>query len=840
MYLRSRSPEVETHDFISQPYVARPRARSLVALVFTAMLPIAFSALLAWFPVHPLGRLQPASSRPPSGTDGITEIYIEPKILNTGLTHFGMNVGGQHYWDAGQMLKNLVFRNPGFEGETWQSILHCKAVSASSCTDDNQYCTWPNGFLSGARYELLSGAGTGHTGTVRVSAAAGNGHGVTLSLADSPHGLEAGDYIMIKMEKPGDAQAGWWTATHGGATISTEFHDLAPATLGKQALRIDAAQPGQSAEVNSYFDTSAGESFIQLHGSFMLRFRAKRIAGNPKLSVIVERQEPKGPHLFFTRDVPLTSSWHDFAFPFSANEDGSAIGTVALIFAAQQTSVLLDDVELVPAESPAQTSANPTAFRDEVVASLRQLHPGILRFMDSGTSFGSTFDDLIAPPFARRRGGSQMKSDSEEDLPIGLEESLVLAQAMDADPWYTLPATTSPDEAAHLVEFLAGPSSTPYGARRSALGHPTPWTSVFHTIHLEFGDEMWNNSFAGTALADPAIYGLRASTVFSAARSSRWFNVNSFDLIADSQAVNPYWTKAALKSSTQANSISLGPYLFNEFNDASSIEAIFGSMFAEPEQWDTTGIMAQQADAARNASHPAIPEIYEVNLGTTSSANKSITQSDIDRTVPSVGAAIAVADHMLLMLRELGITTQCFFALHGSGNRGGFAFTSPGGGKTTPLWGAVIDMGGPTNLRRPTFFALELANQALLTNELTVQLTGANPTWTQPASTNDNIATGHPHTLQVFAFGAGARRSLILLNLSRTDSLPVRFASVDHPAKDVTESRLTAANITDSNEQEQKVAIVKRVIPVFDARTPYLLPPFSMTVLEWQDNWRSP
>jgi hypothetical protein len=799
----------------------------LAAIAFAA----AASLFLTRASLHPAASLAP---QPIAPTSGITDIAITPEILHANVQRFGINIGGQNFYNSGQILKNLTFRNPGFEAETWRSYLHCKSITANSCTDADTANRWPSGFLNHARYQLISGSAKGHTGTVSTSTAAGDGHGFTLTFADTPTGLAAGDYVFVTLDKPGDAQAGWWTNPQNGATLTTEFHDLPPSSPSRQALRIDASAPNQYAAVSSYFDSSAQESYLQLRGRYTVQFRAKALIPATKLNLQVVRAQPRSPETFLTRDVPLTSAWKTYTFDFSANEDGSALGTVGLTFSLSQAAILLDDVALTPIETPARLAANPTAFRDEVVQTLRDLHPGILRFMDSGTSFGSTFDDLIAPPFARRRGGSQMSQDKVEDIPIGLEESLVLAQTLHADPWFTLPGTTTPEEAAHAIEFLAGPASSPYGARRAALGQAAPWTSVFHTIHLEYGNEMWNSTFAGSVIPDAAVYAGRANDVFAAARQSPWFNPGSFDLILSAQSVNTYLTQALLKSATQQTSIDFAPYLFSEFNDASSTEAIFGSMFAQPEQRNTSGYMAQQLAALRAAPRPYLPALYEVNLGTVSTGNPAITQAEIDRTVPSLGAGLTIVDSMLQSLRDLGIASQCFFALTGSGNRDGFHFESPANHNlTTPLWGAVIDMGGPTNRRRPSFLALQLANQAILPDELATHLTGANPIWLQPASRNDDLPATRAHLLQVFAFAEGPHRTMILLNLSRTASLPITFSGPNRPTKDVSESRLTAANITDNNEFQAHVAIAHHTLTHFDPARPYALPPYSMTVLDW-------
>jgi hypothetical protein len=815
-----------------------PRTSNLLLLaVAAAFLPVVAIGLLAGmhWPAGAwrFGRTQPAGT---ASSLGATDIAIGSEVLHAGVQRFGINLSGQTFYDSGQMMKNLVFRNPGFEGETWQSYLHCKAADANTCTDENGYSPWPAGFLNGARYEVISGRAAGQSGTVASSTAATDGHGVTLTLANPAPGLAGDDFLLVRMEKPGDADAGWWISTSGGATLATEFHDLAPSSPGKQALRLDASAPNQYASVSSYFDSTEGRSFLQLRGRFTLRFRAKWLSGSRALPVTVARfnNAHGGEPAFLREDVQLMPVWRDYTLNFTANEDGTAVGTLALTFAARQSSLLLDDVALTPAGD----AANSTAFRDEVVETLRELHPGILRFMDNGTSFGSTLDDLLAPPFARRRGGWHLTTAKAEDIPMGLHESLALAQAVHADPWYTLPGTLSPAEMAHLIEYLAGPASTPYGAKRAALGQAAPWTSVFHTIHLELGNEMWNaGDFGGEALFYPVVYAARASSVFSAARGSAYFTAAQFDLIAGGQAGNTWLTTQQLKTDNHANSIDFAPYLFGQLNDASSNEAVFGAMFSMPEQQDTPsggkdeGIMAQQVRLARAAAHPATPEVYEVNLSTNASTDNSMTQAQIDSIVPSIGGAIAVADHMLLMLRNLGIASQCLFALPEFANR----FTEPdNANKTTPLWGSVVDMGGPTNLRRPTYLALQLMNRALLSNELSTRVTGANPVWDQPASANGPTPATRAHLIQAFAFADGAQHSLILINLSRTTALPVTFSGEHAPRGPAIESRLTSNNITDTNERQRTVATVTRQLRAFNPAAQYMLPPFSLTSLTWQ------
>jgi len=744
------------------------------------------------------------------------------------MKRLGMNIGGENFYDSGQMLRNLVFINPGFEGETWESILRCEGISATTCSDPNQWNQWPANFLKGAQFEVLSGASAGVTGTVLSSDAADSkqkDQGVTIHYAALNKALDLDDFVLVKQTIPGNAQAGWWTNAYGGGGFATETVDLAPDSPGKQALKIMAAAPGQVASVASYFDSVAGHSFLQLRGKLNLSFRAKGLGGNREIKVSLRRVEAQRDEIFFSKVVTLSDKWSTYNFDFAANESGKDIGTVGLTFDVAGADVLLDDVSLRGAEN----ASNTTAFRDEVVETLRELHPGILRYQD-GDHLGSSIDNLIAVPYARVRAGFSEGARQANAIPLGLQEFLQLCEAVHAEPWFNMPAGISPAEMKNLVEYLSGPASSVYGAKRAARGQIVPWTSVFPVIHLELGNEEWNNvTFAGSAMPDPVVYGQRAKKIFEAARSSPYYAANKFDLVIGSFAPVPDWTKRELAASGGYDSAAVAPYLFNRLDDASTDEAVFGPMLAEPEMVDSvpTGYMAEQAKVAREASRPAALSVYEVNLSTTSG---SAPQRGFDEAA-SMGAGLALIDHMLLMMRDLGIKTQSVWELPGYENQ--FQNSADHKQEETPLFGVVVDMGGATNLRRPQYVAEELANAAILPTMLQTRLAGANPTWDQRVSANGNIQLSKAHDLQTFAFASGAQRSLIVLNLSRAEALPVTFSGDGAPSGEVSVSRLGADRITDSNELVSKVAVAESKIANFKGEMPYHVPAFSMTVFRW-------
>ncbi len=776
------------------------------------------------------GCQSPSATNAPSDTlPGVTNIAIGAKVIRSNVKRFGMNLSGQSYYDSGIMLRDLTFRNPGFEGETWQTVLQCKFVKDDSCADNDEWSGWPQDFAKGGSFEFFYGAAKGQTGTVSASSVAASAahQGIWVSFGKLAVHPQVGDFYIVRMSIPGGAPLGWRVSTSKDATVSTEFKDLSPLSPGKQALRLDALGPYQSASISSDVDTWADRSFVQLNGTYTLSFRAKGLGGTNTIAASVARLSNKYGNLtYLTHQVQLTNAWQDFKFSFNCHEEGSFIGPILVNLSIHSGAALLDDVSFTESPHP----DNPSAFRNAVVDRLRELHPGILRYMDNGTSFGSSLDNLLAPPFARQRAGYSEGNREQAEIPIGLHEFLVLCQTVNAEPWVSLPVGISQLEIRNLIEYLAGSPVKPYGAKRAALGQTAPWTQVFPAIHLELGNETWNwGSFAGEGIPEPKAYATRVSEIFAAAKASPLYDSSKFDLIMNGWYAVPWWTEQELLVKSHADTIDIAPYTFNPFNDASSAEAIFGPMFAEPEALDSrpTGMVALDAQLAEK--YGVKLSVYEVNLGTTEG---KVSQAALESTIPSLGAGLSVADHMLLMLRDDGVAAQALFSLPEFAN-GFINAASPNQKELVKLWGTVVDMGGQTNRVRPAFLAEQLANNAIRDKMLETAQSGANPTWNQPESPNAKIKLDGAHFIQSFAFTDGARCSLVLFNLSRTDSQPVTFSGEVKPQGNVEVSRLTSANITDSNETSPTVAITHPKQEPFNPASPYSLPPFSMTVLTW-------
>lgn len=743
-------------------------------------------------------------------TGGVTHLRVTSQVVLPGVTRLGINLGEQTYYDSGQMQKNLLYRNPGFEGMAYRSILHCLAAGPTNCTDTRHSFAWPAGFWDGATFEVLDGSAAGRKGTVSASGPSGGGYSLALSAAGPAIG--AGNWLAVSKEFPGDPASGWWPAVQGGAHLEAERKDLSPDTQGSQALRIEAAGAGQLAELKSYFDTTEGFTFLRLRGRYRLSFRAKSLAGSRTLHAHV-RRIVNGKLDYLEQDFQLTPTWANYRAEFSANEGLAPIGPVDAGFSVAGGSLLLDDVDLRQIDSDA---TNQTAFRDEVIQTLKALHPGVLRLMSSHAQLGSTVDNLLAPSMARQRPGFSTWLTTMEDIPVGIPEFLELCQQVGAEPWIVAPTAMSADEARTLAEYLSAGAATSGGALRAAAGRREPWTQAFRTIHIELGNETWNGIFQGETIDDPEAYGRRADRIFKAFRAAAGVSSAQFDLVVGGQAANAGRSGDVLKAAQSANSLAIAPYLMDSVSHWASDDELYGPLMAEPEQMSRDGIVqaTQAAAAGRQLA------VYEVNLHTTEG---SATQSVLDRLTPSAAAGIAVTGHMLRMMRDHGVRDEMLFSLPQ------FRFKRADG-SLVRLWGGVVQM-GDAGRARPQLLAESLANRAIRGNMVKVEVSGENPTHDQPEG-NDGVHLSSVHELDAYAFTDGKSHTLIVFNYGLHQSRRVSIEAPGfNPSAGASVWRMLSPSPGASNEDTPQVTIKQERLSGSELD----LAPCSMAVIEWPE-----
>ena len=144
-------------------------------------------------------------------------------------------------------------------------------------------------------------------------------------------------------------------------------------------------------------------------------------------------------------------------------------------------------VSLMPAD-------NIEGFRPEVVAALKQLRFGVLRF--PGGNFVSSYEWRYGvgeidkrPPIFDPVWHAVQPND------VGTDEFLTLCRLLGVDPYITVNAGFGDAwSARELVEYTNGAATTPMGKWRAANGHPEPY-------HVEFwgvGNEPWGDYQMGS------------------------------------------------------------------------------------------------------------------------------------------------------------------------------------------------------------------------------------------------------------------------------------------------------------------------------------------------------
>lgn len=308
----------------------------------------------------------------------------------------------------------------------------------------------------------------------------------------------------------------WTEVADGGATATPTLDGSVGLNSAlTRSLRLDFASavgPGQRAGManGGYFGVP-----IVPGQNYRVSFFAKASSGfDAPLTVSLESGDGKISYVA-AEVCGVGTDWQQFStmlhVPNSATEstggrfvigvDNRAGGATAAT-AAAGSSLWLQVVSLFP---PTYRNRR-NGLRPDLVDLLQGMSPKILRFPGGNYIEGNTlatrwdWKTTIGPVW-ERPGHENTAWGYFSDDGLGLLEYLQLAEDLGATPvlgvWagYTLNGTVVAEadlgpyiqDALDLVEYVTGPITSTWGARRAADGHPTPFT----TPYLEIGNEDW-------------------------------------------------------------------------------------------------------------------------------------------------------------------------------------------------------------------------------------------------------------------------------------------------------------------------------------------------------------
>jgi LysM repeat protein len=801
-------------------------------------------------------------------------------IVQSSTNRIGVNIGAIDYYDNGQILKNLIgSSNPGFEPLQQQQIWTlATGGTATTFTIPDQYDGAPPNYWAGGTFTVVEsqsgGAELGCTGTIAsntgpnyplVGQSTYTAPSITVS---SPCNASFGVGDIVVMSKSTfPTPESWWESgsrggiagtVTGGAQLLSDTTDIC-ATCGTQSLNMNASAAGSTATATSYFDSeNSDNNFVLMNGTFQLSFWAKAALGNPVLTASASRLSSGGFNCG-SYAPRLTSAWAQYTWNCAASETvaRTALGPGQVSFSATGGSVYLDNISF---KKISTNPGNTTILRDEVIQTLQNFYgpsigsnPGMFRYWVNQNA--ETMSNWTEPDYARAPTGWGtgyfVGPGGSGSVVLSLEDYLVICQLLNAEPYLEVPVTFSTADAANMIEFLASPSGTTYGARRAALGQSEPWTSVFSQIHLSFCNECWNGgSFAGQSLASRRSapnseyyydYSVRARDIFAAMRADSYYSASAFDLVLDAQtAVNDSMDTAIQRA--HPDSIEIEGYTYSSVSSFATDAALWQPAMVEPYEKVTNradiynfyqSVHDYQSQRTCGATGTAAcnVNIYEWGQGT---VEGTIDQTHMDHINAGAGEGVVMALQPLLNLQYYGIRPQSFFSL--TGYRNGAV-----NGLINKLWGNVVDMGGVTNNVRPEFLGVQLVNQSIIGPMYSCPI-ASNPTYNFAGSPN-GIApvpalNGVPY-LYAFCFENGTGRSLVLINTDLSSSHTVGFAGTNPPEGTVTQRQYAPAALDDMNEAPSGTATnltpatVSIETSTLSSPSSITLPPFSVTALDY-------
>ncbi len=760
--------------------------------------------------------------------DDITTITITDRVLVEDCIRLGINLGGDTYYSGAALVKKRTRQN--FEGASYRQC-HFGPLQ-----DESGAATWFRvsdvwkEILVGGKYTILSGPSKGTTGTI-----------VDITTKKLKHEGQLKDFSYFVFDKPvapgppnggllvermrldeGELRRldGHWSSKDNGIAIG----DVPPGSFGCAAALLSGTREKAHLRFSTHY-----QRYGQTNGRWNVHFWAKAKSGSPQLDVRSDRRYGE------SESLQPPTKWTKFELTLNVDKVPEPQGAednahLVFVFEVSGGQVLLDDVEIWMDDD-----ANPTVFRDDCVEMLKALRPGVLRYLQMG---GNTLENCLRPPlrahsFTSRRSHGRGPFERHNRTPYSLPEMYELCEHIGCEPWYCLPGTLNVQEIRDFMEYLGGPADTRLGKMRADLGHPKPWTDVFSHIHVEFGNEAWNN-------AGPyQVGGFNGSDywkdLIAAAKQSPHYRPNVVFHTAG-QAAYSGRNANIVKNAPNADRFGVAPYIIQSLSNEElaaldTDEKLFRWVFAWPiwRATDPDGAMFQNHEIMQAGRIEL--SVYEVNHHITKGDAPPKRRNDI---VTSIGGGLNVANTMLQMLKDYGARTQCLFSLIQH------SYNAQGVGPVR-LWGTALNMRKDGTRYRPTFLACALANKVIRGELVETVHEGANPTFSatgifskrRGVETLENVPALHS-----YAFSSGSMRGLIVVNLDVTTSHDILVRFPGQAAEGTAQSwLLTADRITANNEfetPEPEVTLTEGEVTDFNSGHRLTIRPFSMLALVWQ------
>jgi hypothetical protein len=484
--------------------------------------------------------------------------------------------------------------------------------------------------------------------------------------------------------------------------------------------------------------------------------------------------------------------------------------------------------------------------------------------MDASQWCSDVGDEIAATGNRRWCGASSWMPGVGQAL--GYTDVLQLGNFLGSDVLISVGQLNQPSDWSMLIQWL------------STSGWISKYAASGHKIYLEDGNEVWNSGVGATLYyGNGMAYGHTLGPNMGAAKSAEGYDPNVVKLVGNNWAapnqgygqfgwVHNVLTVAQATPNGLPDFIDDAPYTLNHLgnfdtnaNNVATTGAPFLDEWAEDANLDSVTTPAAHKESMylnqqyAKANFGVGTLVYEVNQSTT--AGVAATQSQLDQIGASVGNALAVAEHILLMQRDAQVTGPIHaFTLAEPYTGYNCSGTGCVGGAVMPLWGANLFMAtgpgqtpGSADTDRPLAIALRIINNAIGSNSNLMSVTqSGTPTFNYPGGQNQN---GSPTILpnpavpyvNCFAYSNGMGNwTTICFNNNLTTAESVILAGPGAPTGPVTETIFPKSTnvITDHNENTflgaaSSAPVVAVPSPSSTSGKAYSIPPASFIALTY-------
>jgi hypothetical protein len=811
-----------------------------------------------------------------------TRVQISNTAKARGIDRPGIDLGGLSNRGPQQLLKSLNYLNGGYFPSTYaETTYSCSAGGSNTQTTWYNSIThpagYPSNFWAGASFVAINTATRSSYGSGVVTASTSNtgSTGITFTLSPALSAAcnpSQNDVLIVRLTAkntllaPNKVEnvcsgATWDTSDTSPASTNT-IQSLEMPTSCKLAYNLDATVSNRTNTNGQGGSTQV--NFININGSYTATFKAKCLVAGCSVNFDLGRLGGTT-YVANTTVSPGFSTtpgegWTTYNYPFTASETGVQDQTLGYSLTCTG-SCLLQDVDVIEGST---LPGNTTAFRDAVVYELQKLHPGSIRYMDPSQWCSDVTDEIAATGNRRWCGASSWMPGWNQAM--GYNDVLQLGNLLGTDVFISVGQLNQPPDWSMLIQWL------------STSGWISKYAASGHKIYLEDGDEVWNTGIGATLYYSNGIaYGYTLGLNVAAAKSAAGYDPKVVKLVGNSlvapnQGYGPYgWVHIVLSAAQGTPNglpdfVDVAPYTLNylgKFDTNGSSVATTGAPFLD--EWAEDANLDSVTTPAANKESMYLNQqyakanfgvgtlVYEVNQSTI--AGVAATQLQLDQIGASVGNALAVAEHILLMQRDAQVTGPIHAFTLAEPYTG---YTCNGSdcasGAVMPLRGANLFMAtgpgqapGSANTDRPLAIALGIINNAIGSNTNLMAVTqSGTPTFNYPGGQYaSGSVTIQPNPavpyVNCFAYSNGLRSwTTICFNNNLTKSEFVILAGPGAPTGPVKETIFPKSTnvITDHNENTflgaaSEAPVVAVPSPSSTSGTTYSIPPASFIALTY-------